>query len=149
MSSMEIANTYFQLQADLTAVTNIKSHLKRCSRNLIFNVLEFSVAYAIICGTALHYISPYRLMVGYILLLTALKTLHCVFTSYDDKVLKRITTMNSMYDEKKHEELRNIMSDSINIIQRYVLLCFAIQAFYYITFTLAIVSLGCTIFNII
>lgn len=141
MSNVEVENTYVKMQELMTFATNIKMHFKRCTNNLIFNLSQLSLAYFIICITALQHVNSNYLLLGYIVLIIAVKTMHCLFYHYDEQVRVRILAMNTLYAERKLDELAGGIVDDIQIINRYVILTFAIQAVYFVVMTVALVSL--------
>ena len=127
------------MQQFMNIAETVKMHFKRCSSNLIFNVSELSLAYFVLCLTAFQSVNSIYLLLGYIVLFTTVKTLHCLFYHYDTLVRDRISEMNKLYRERKLDELASSITRDINMIYMYAILVLVIEAIYFITFTTAIV----------
>ena len=138
MTRVEVETTYVGMRQVMNMAENVKMHFKRCSSNLIFNISELTLAYFVLCLTTFQSVNSIYLLLGYIVLFTAVKTLHCLFYHYDPIVRDRISEMNRLYSDRQLDQLASSITRDITMIYMYTALIFVIEAIYFITFTAAI-----------
>ena len=139
MTRAEVESTYVGMRQFMNITETVKMHFRRCSSNLIFNVAELTLAYFVLCLTTFQGVNSNYLLLGYIVLFTSVKSLHCLFSHYDEKVRVRISEMHVLYKERQLDALASTITRDINMIYLYTALIVVIEAIYYITFTAAIV----------
>lgn len=140
MSVMEIESQYMRVQSLTGQLDGLKSQIKNFTGNWVYGLLLVSLAYVLTCATFFQQTNSYVLLFAYMALITITRAIFCLYEVYDDRANASILSMNRLYSEGKYEELRNDMSDNIEIIQKYVFLCMTLNGLYHVSIVVIAVT---------